>query len=153
MAKVLGLFRSALGAAARGMSEAAWEREARGLGMGARSSEMLQLWRIAKKITVASPTEIFKDISLKPSGDDIQAWPSKNATGIVQNISITYRDKATGAIKQTFYRTKGTDSISREQAIAMAIDAYAAAAERYGQELIGAVHTSTYRLTPGLAEE
>lgn len=153
MAKILGLFPSALAAASRGMTERAWEREARSLGMGARSSEMLQLWRVAKSITTRSPGEPFKDISLVPSGTDIQDWPSKNATGIVQNISITYRDKATGAIKQTFYRTKGTDAVTRENALAMAIDAYSDAAERYGQELIGAVHTSTYRLVPGLAGE
>lgn len=153
MARILGLFPSALAAASRGMSEAAWEREARSLGMGARSSEMLQLWRVAKSITVRSPGEAFKDISLIPSGDEIQPWPSKNATGIVQNVSITYRDKATGAIKQTFYRTKGTEAVSREQALAMAIDAYSDAAERYGQELIGAVHTSTYQLVPGLVSE
>lgn len=150
MAKILGLFPSALAAASRGISERQWEREARASGMGARSSEMLQLWRVAKSIAVRAPGEVFKDPLLTPSGDDIQQWPSKGATGIVQTVSITYRDKATGAIKQTWYRTKGTEAIQREQAMAMAIDAYSDAAERYGQELIGAVHTSTYELVPGL---
>jgi hypothetical protein len=114
---------------------------------------MLQLWRIAKDIATHSPGEMFKDISATPHGSDIKDWPSKKATGIVQNITLTYRDKATGDIKRTFYRTKGTEAISREQAVAQAIDAYTDASERYGQELIGAVHTSTYNLVPELVAE
>jgi hypothetical protein len=153
MPKILGLFGSALGAANRGLSERAWEREVRAAGMGARSSEMLQLWRIAKKIATSSGDEIFRPFHATPSGDDIVPWPSKGATSIVQNISLTYRDKATGDIKHTFYRIVGDAPISRERATAMAIDAYSGSAERYGQELIGAAHTSTYRLTPGLVRE
>lgn len=148
MARVLGLFPSALAAARAGMTERAWEREARALGLGARSSEMLSLWRIAKNIVTRSPDEPFKDIGVTPSGPDLPAWPSKKSTGVAQNVTITYRDRATGAIKQTYWRTVTDNGIPREQALAAAIDAYSEHAESYEQDLIGATHTSSYRLTP-----
>lgn len=150
MARILGLFPSALAAARGGMTERAWEQQVRSLGLGARSSEMLQLWRVAKSITVASPDEPFRPPELVPRGDDLRPWPTNKATGIAQNISITYRDKTTGKIKQTFYRVVTPGGITREAATAQAIDAYSDAAERYGQELIGAVHTSAYLLSPGI---
>jgi hypothetical protein len=150
MPRILGLFPSALIAARGGLSERQWEREARALGIGARSSEMLQLWRVAKSITVRSPEEPFRDISRVPRGNDIVPWPSRKATGIAQNVTLTYRDRTTGQIKQTFWRTVTPNGITREQALATAIDAYSEHAESYEQDLIGAVHTSAYRLTPDL---
>jgi len=111
---------------------------------------MLQLWRVAKSITVRSPDEPFRDITRAPSGSDLTGWPTKNATGIAQNISIVYRDKATGKLKQTFYRSVSEHGETREVVMARAIDAYSQHAEAYEQELIGAVHTSSYRLEPGL---
>lgn len=152
MARILGLFGSALAAARLGGSQRAWEREVRAQGLGARSSEMLRLWRIAKEIAVKSPEEPFRPQHLAPSEEDLSTWPSKKSTGIAQTVTLTYRDKTTGEIKQTWWRTVGESALTREQAIATAIDAYSEHAEQYNQDLIGAVHTSAYRLVPGLFE-
>lgn len=153
MARILGLFPSALAAARLGATERQWEREVRALGMGARSSEMLQLWRVAKSIVAKSADEAFRDPSLAPSESEIPAWPSKRATGIAQTVTLTYRDRTTGQIKQTWWRTVGDNPLTREQAMATAIDAYSEHAESYNQDLIGAVHTSSYRLVPDLFGE
>lgn len=150
MPAVLGLFPSALLAARAGLSERAWEREVRSLGLGARSSEMLQLWRVAKSVATRSPDEPFRDITRAPLGNEVTGWPTKDATGIMQNVSIVYRDKTTGKLKQTFYRSVSPNGEVREAVMARAIDAYSANADNYNQELIGAVHTSSYRLEPGL---
>lgn len=150
MARVLGLFPSALAAASGGMSERAWERQVRAAGLGARSSEMLNLWKIAKSITTASPQEPFNDISKVPSGTELSPWPTKGATGVIQNVTLTYRDRTTGEIKQTWYRVKSDTGVTREQALAEAINSYSDHAEDYDQDLIGAVHTSAYSLVPGL---
>jgi hypothetical protein len=130
------------------MSANAYYRELQSLGLGARRSEVLQLYKIAKSITIRSPEEAFRDISRVPHDSELQPWPTKTATGVAQNITLTYRDKVTGKIKQTWYRTVSDNGIPREDAMAAAIDAYSDHAESYGQELIGAVHTSAYRLTP-----
>jgi len=150
MARILGLFPSALAAAKAGMSEAAWEREVRAEGLGARSSEMLQLWRIAKNIVTRSPDEPFRDPGSVPTEDEREPWPTRKATGVSQTVTLTYRDKTTGKIKQTWWRTVTPNGITRERALAMATDAYSEHAESYDQDLIGAVHTSAYTQLPGI---
>jgi hypothetical protein len=150
MVAILALFPSALQAASRGISESQWERETRAQGMGARSSEMGKLFAIAVSVVTAQPSDPFKPQHLAPTASELQAWPTKKATGIRQNVTLTYRNRATGAIKQTWWSTIGDVAITREQATAMAVAAYADTAEAYEQDLIGAVHTSAYRMTPDL---
>jgi len=150
MARILGLFPSALTAARMGMSEAAWERQVRAEGLGARSSEMLQLWRIAKNIATRSPDEPFRDIGAVPTESEREDWPTRKATGVAQTVTLTYRDRTTGEIKQTWWRTVTPNGITRERALAMATDAYSEHAESYDQDLIGAVHTSAYTQLPGI---
>jgi len=151
MARILGLFPAALIAAKGGLSANAFYREQQQLGFGARRSEVLQLFKIAKSVTTASASEPFEDVTRAPNASTLAAWPTKSATGIRQNVTLTYRDRTTGHIKQTFYSTLNDQPISREAAISQAIDAYSEHAESYGQDLIGAVHTSAYNLVPGLA--
>lgn len=148
MARILGLFPSALVAARLGSSANQWIREVREEGLGASRTEMLQLFKIAKSITVRSPEEPFRDIELMPTEAELTTWPSKKSTGIAQTVTLTYRDRTTGQIKQTWWRTVTPDGITREEAIATAIDAYSEHAESYDQDIIGAVHTSAYRMTP-----
>lgn len=148
MARILGLFPAALIAAKGGMSANAFYRELQSEGIAARRSEVLQLYKIAKTITTASPEEIFRDIGHSPSQSELAVWPSKKATGVMQTVTLTYRDRTTGQIKQTWWRTVTENGLTRETAIATAIDAYSEHAESYEQDLIGAVHTSSYRLVP-----
>lgn len=148
MARILGLFPAALIAAKGGMSANAFYRELQSEGIAARRSEVLQLYKIAKTITTASPEEIFRDIGHSPSQSELAVWPSKKATGVMQTVTLTYRDRTTGQIKQTWWRTVTPNGLTRETAIATAIDAYSEHAESYEQDLIGAVHTSSYRLVP-----
>lgn len=151
MARVLGLFPSALIAARGGMSANAYYKELRELGIAARRAEVLSLFKIAKGITVGSPDEPFRDISAVPTSSELSVWPSRKAEGIAQTVTLTYRDMITGQINQTWWRTVTPNGITREEALATAIDAYSEHAESYNQELIGAVHTSAYQLTPGIA--
>lgn len=148
MARILGLFPSSLIASREGMSANAFYRELRALGIAARRSEVLQLYAIARSITARAGDEPFKDIRQTPNTTEIQLWPVRKATGFRQTIAITYRERATGKIAQTWYQTKTDQPIPRETAIAEALNAYSAAADRYNQDLIGAIHTSTYQLVP-----
>jgi hypothetical protein len=152
MARILGLFPGALVAAKGGLSANAFYRQLQSEGLGGRRSEVLALFKTAKKIVTVSPHEAFQDVTQVPRGTEVPPWPTKTATGIAQNISILYRDRATGSIKQTYYRVTTPNGITREQAMAQAVSAYAESAEMYGQDLIGAVHTSAYSLTPSADE-
>jgi hypothetical protein len=148
MANILGAFGQALISAAQGSSANAFYRELQSLGIGARRSEALSLFKYAKSVTTSNPQEAFRDITQAPSANELTTWTTKSATGIRQNVSLFYRDKATGMIKQTFWSTIGDTAMTREQAIATAIDAYSGNADAYGQDLIGAVHTGAYNLVP-----
>lgn len=148
MARILGLLPSALVAARIGMGVEAWIRQVQEEGIGARTSEMRQLYRISKSIVVRSPDEPFRDISQIPRGQELAPWPVKNPHGIAQNVTIAFRDRTTGQIKQTRWGTVTPNGITREEAMATAIDAYSEHAESYNQDLIDAVHTSAYRQVP-----
>lgn len=150
MARILGLFPSALIAARGGLSANAYYRELRDLGIAARRSEVLSLFKIAKSITTGSPDEPFRNIYDVPTSDELTTWPSKKSEGVAQTVTLTYRDMTTGQIQQTWWRTVTANGITREEALATAIDAYSEHAESYNQEIIGAVHTSAYRMTPGI---
>lgn len=148
MARILGAFPAALIAARGGMSANAFVRELQASGFGARRTEALQLYKTAVGVVARTPDEPFRPLGGVPSGDELGTWPSRNATGVAQTVSLSYRDRTTGTIKQTWYRTVTPNGITREAAIAEAIDAYSEHAESYEQDLIGAVHTSAYNLTP-----
>lgn len=149
MPRILGAFPAAITAAAGGMSANAFYRALQAQGIGARRSEVLQLFKIAKSITTASPHEPFRDPRFAPTGSELQDWPTRSATGVRQNITLVYRDRTTGKLSQTWYSTVNPQALTREQANAMAIDAYSQHAEDYNQDLIGAIHTSAYNLVPG----
>lgn len=130
------------------MSANAYYQELRGLGLAARRSEVLSLYKIARGIVASAPDEPFRDISRVPSGADLGTWPTKSATGIRQNVTLVYRDRTTGALNRTFWSVTSENGISREQALATAINVYSPHAEDYEQDLIGAIHTGAYAYTP-----
>lgn len=148
MARILYALPLAIRAAREGFSAAAFEKQLRELGQGARSSEVRALYKEAVDIVSRSQgTEPFQPLNLPPS-EPMARFPTRNKTSVMQNVSLVYRDKTTGQISRTFYRVTSANGLSRQEAIDQAIAAYSDNAERYGQDLIGAVHTSAYRQVP-----
>jgi hypothetical protein len=148
MTRILGALPAALIAARNGLSANAFYKELQQLGMGARRSEVLQLYKVAANIVARSGDEVFRDITRAPAPHETVDWPTRKATGIRQNVTLVYRDNITGTIKVTRFSTKNESPVTRENAMAQAINAYADHAERYGQTLIGAVHTGTFNFVP-----
>lgn len=106
--------------------------------------------RLANGIVARTPEEPFRPLNQAPSPAEIGVWPSRNESGVIQTVSLFYRDNITGTVQQTWWRTVSDNGITRERAIAMAIDAYSEHEDEYDQELIGAIHTSAYNLVPGI---
>lgn len=150
MARILGAFPAALIAVKNGMSQNALIRELRALGAGARDSEVRALYKIAQQTLAKSPNEPFADINLVPDMATAKPWPTVSATGVKQAVEITYRQKTTGTLITVPYQVSSESGVTRYEAIQAAINAYARKAEQYNQELVSAVHTATYRLTPTL---
>jgi len=109
---------------------------------------MFELYKLARGIVSRSPEEIFRDITQVPTASEIQVWPTRKAEGFAQVVTLVYRDRTTGALAQTYWKTSNAQPMRRETAMATAISAYADHAERYNQDLVGAVHTSTYQQIP-----
>lgn len=148
MPAILGLLPSALNAVSGGMSASAWIKEMQAIGMGARRSEMFELYKIAGAIIAKAPDEVFRDITQVPTASEIQVWPTKRAEGFAQTVTLIYRDRTTGKLNQTYWKTSNPQPLKRETAMATAVSAYADSADRYNQDLIGALHTSTYEQIP-----
>ena len=148
MAKILGLFPAALIAARAKMSANAFIRELRALGLAARDSEMRNLFKLAMGVISKAGHDVFSNPASIPTGSELAPWPTKKATGVKQVVTLVYRDRATGTQLSTFWSVTSDTGLVREEAIAQAINAYSEHAEAYNQDLIGAVHSAAYQLTP-----
>jgi len=148
MPAILGALPSALLAARANVTANQFYRDLQAASMGARRSEVLSLYKIAKGIIAKSPDEPFRDIRTSPTSSDLTPWPTKNATGIRQTVTLVYRDKITAHQLVTYWSVTSETGVQRETAMATAINAYAEHAERYGQDLIGAVHTGAHQYVP-----
>lgn len=150
MARILGLWNSAVKAAKGGLNASQWYSMLRAQGIAPRSSEAFALYRIAVKVAAGQTREINANQKAVPRPGPNDEWPTKNATGIRQNVSLAYRNRTTGVITQTFWSVITPKGVTRESAVQQAVNAYASNAEAYDQDLIMAVHTSVYRLRPDL---
>lgn len=150
MAKILGAFPAALIAARNGLSQNALIKQLRDLGMGARDSEVRALYRIAQQTLQANPDEPFGDPHAIPDLATAHPWPTVSASGVKQAVEVTYRQKSTGTLITVPYQVTSENGVTRQEAINAAINAYSDRAEQYDQELVGAVHTKTFVLTPAM---
>lgn len=148
MARILGLWPSALKAAKAGMTASQWYSMLRTQGVAPRSSEAFALFRTAVQVVATSGAEIGRNQQAVPRPGPNDNWPSKNATGIRQGVTLVYRNRTTGAEVVTYWAIKSEKGIVRQEAVAQAIAAYSSHAEAYDQDLIMAVHTSARRLIP-----
>lgn len=150
MARILGAFPAALIAARNGLSGAEFIRYLRAAGQGARESEVRALLKTAYNTLKTNPDEPFADPNAIPDFSTASPWPTVSARGVSQRVELTYRQKATGTLITVPYAVSSETGVTRQEAIAKAIEAYRGKAEQYGQELVGAVHTKTFQLIPSL---
>lgn len=148
MARVLGLLPSALRAARAGLSATEWYKILRVQGIAPREAEARALYRHAVSLVATSEQEVNQPQSRKPSRNGMAVWPTKNATGVKQTVTLLYRDRTTGHIQQTFWSVVSPTGVIRSEAVQAAIDAYSGHAEQYNQDLIMAVHSSARLLVP-----
>lgn len=148
MARILGLFPAALVAAKNGYTATQFYNALKAAGEAPRSSEAYKLFGIAKAAVDKAGQEPFRDLRSVPQEDELAPWATKKGSGVSQRVLMTYRDRATGSIVQTYYTVASEHGVTREHAIATAISSYEQNAEQYNQDLIGAIHMASYRLTP-----
>jgi hypothetical protein len=153
MARILGAFPAALIAARNGLNGSEFIRFLRAAGEGARESEVRALLKTAYNTLKNNPDEPFADPNAVPDFSTASPWPTVSARGVKQAVQLTYRVKATGTLITVPYQVTSQAGVTRAEAIAKAIEAYKIRAEEYGQELVGAIHTKTFQLVPGIVPD
>jgi hypothetical protein len=148
MAKIHGLLPYALIAAREGATTRQFGAAMRALGLGARSSEMEKLMSIAKGILAADKEEPFRDIRFAPLPSEMKEWSTKSATGVRQNVAVIVRERVTGQLRVVPYSAYSDTGVTREQAMAAAINAYSGRNEQYNSDVIGTIHRATLRYVP-----
>lgn len=143
-----GLFGSAVRAAREGLSAGAWLRALREAGAGIRRQVGLRLYAEAKAVAAEAGTEPTRDTTRVPELSEMPPIATRAEAGVLQTVRLVYRERVTGNIRTVFHTTKSTQGVTRQTAIDAAIAAYAAHAEEYQSELVGAVHSSAVRMVP-----
>lgn len=137
-----------LSAARRGLSANQALAELRAAGEGIKRSTALELYKYAVAASERNKSEAGQNLESRPGGNRVTPWPTRNRTGYGQMVSLIYRERGTGQLKEVFHTTHTNRLITRKQAVQNAISAYEENADEYEQELVGATYRGTYRYTP-----
>lgn len=140
--KIYEQFGNALRAVSSGYSANEFYRTLQAEGYGARRSEVLKLYAQARTIVSQGAQEPYRNPHAIPTAGERGTWPTRGATGLRQNVTLTYRDKTTGDYKSVHWSTISRGGITRAEAVQRAIDAYSGTADAYEQEFVGAYHAS-----------
>jgi hypothetical protein len=99
---------------------------------------------------LASREGIYDEpINLRPVASEIQTWTTNKARGYIQQVEVLVRERATGQIISVPFSVSGRSLVSRRNAISQALDVYSDDnAQRYNQQILGAVYTGTYEARP-----
>lgn len=148
MARITDVHQYVVRAAREGVTPSELLRALRAAGMGTRESELRALYKTILQQASKSKGEIYAPVNEVPDFTNAQPWVTVSKRGVSQAVEITYRQRSTGTQVTVPYRVNSETGVTRQQAIDKAIEAYKMRAEQYDQELVGAVHTKTYRLSP-----
>lgn len=86
---------------------------------------------------------------LRPVASEIRTWTTAKARGYIQQVEVLVRDKGSGEIISVPFSVHGRTLVSRRVAMNQALDVYSDDnAERYGQQILGAIYTGTYEARP-----
>lgn len=143
-----GLVGLALRAVRTGTSANVWAQQLRESGAGIRRQVALRIYSQARVLAAEYGAEPTRPLDRAPTSDELRQWPTRSTGGVLQTVSLYYREKVTGNIVQRFYNVKSDQPLTRQEAVNKAIDSYALNAIRYQQDLIGAFHTGTALLVP-----
>ena len=137
------IFAFAVRAAGEKSSANAFLRDLRAAGLGVRRAEGLKAFAQARNLVAERGAELARPLDSAPTFSEMGQWPTNGATGVLQHVQLIYRERETGNMKVVHYNMKGDSVVTRQAAIAAAIDANSEAADEYEQDLVGAAYTGS----------
>jgi hypothetical protein len=86
---------------------------------------------------------------LRPTAQEIQQWSTTNAKGYVQQVEVLVRERETNTVISVPYSAMSNLLRSRQAIVREALSVYSDSnAEKYNQQILGAVYTGTYQAVP-----
>lgn len=138
-----GLLPFALRAVREGQSGNQFVLALRESGAGIRRQTALRLYGQAKALAAEYGAEPGRPLSAVPTFAEARQWPTRASAGVLQTVQLVYRERVTQRLVTRYFNVKTPEGVTRGEAIRRAIDANTSNAERYQQDLLGAVHTGT----------
>lgn len=128
-----------------GLSGRAGLREFRAAGGKIRDSTWFKLYGEVSRSLAEQPAEVAAPLDRKPLRAEITTWTVQQSNrNYAQFVDVYAHDKETGTIVRHPYQIATDDLMTRADVIATAIDRFSAAAEAYGEQILGAAYVSTY---------
>jgi hypothetical protein len=84
-----------------------------------------------------------------PVATEIRTWTTAKAKGFIQQVEVLVRERSTGQIISVPFSLQSKTLVTRREAIRAALDVYSDDnAEKYDQQILGAIYTGTYEARP-----
>jgi hypothetical protein len=88
-------------------------------------------------------------LDLAPVASEVKVWSTARAKGYIQQVEVLVREKSTGQIISVPFSVQGRTLVTRREAIRQALGVYSDDnAEKYDQQVLGAVYSGTYEARP-----
>lgn len=139
----------AISAAKAGLSARAGLRAARDSGVSIRDSTWFRLFSNAKTAIAGASEEMSRPLDRRPVSSEIFTFDTKVGSGYLQHVNVYVRVRETGDVEVRPYSVTSDDLLRRGDVIDTAISAFSDAADRYGEQVLGAAYTGTYIMIPG----
>lgn len=133
----------AIKAASAGYSANQFVAELRAAGAGMRRNVALRVFAQGRALAAEYRQEPTRPLNAIPTFTESRQWPTRDSSGVLQTVQLTYRERVTDRLVTRFYNVKTAGGVTRQEAIDQAVQANSDNATRYQQVLIGAVHTGT----------
>lgn len=137
-----------LSALSQGVSARAGLQAFREAGGEVRDATWYRLHGEVQASFSAELTEAGRPQNRAPGVDELTTWSTVNAAGYLQQVEVALRDRGTGEVYFKPFSIAGDGLLTRQAAVAKAIETYSEGADAYDEQVLGAVHVGAYELVP-----
>lgn len=107
-----------------------------------------RLYSEAKASVADRVNELGRPLNRRPTASERTMFSTRGARGVLQQIEVFVRDKATGQVEVLPYSVTSRGGVTRQEAIDEALSVIGDRADGYGQVVLGALHVAAYQMVP-----
>jgi hypothetical protein len=133
-----------------GLSARAGLAAARAAGVQVRDSTWFRLVREARESLGGQMAEASRPLDRRPLSSETFTFSTKTQTGYLQHVQVFARVRETGEIVSRPASVVSDELLRRDDVVETVLANFIDAADRYGEQILGAAYTGTYVMVPGL---